>query len=71
MVSAVLESDCSYDNALLGVPIVAQWVMNRTSINEDMGSIPGLAMSCAVVCRHDSDPALQCLWRRPAAAALI
>ena len=26
-----------------GVPIVAQWVTNLTSINKDAGSIPGLA----------------------------
>ena len=25
-----------------GVPIVAQWVKNPTSIHEDVGSIPGL-----------------------------
>ena len=26
-----------------GVPVVAQWLKNPTSIHEQMGSIPGLA----------------------------
>ena len=28
---------------VLGVPIVAQWLINQTSIHEDEGLIPGLA----------------------------
>ena len=39
----------------LGVPAVAQWVKNPTSIREDMGSIPGLTQwdkgsGTAVIC---------------------
>ena len=30
-------------NIFMGVPIMAQWLTNPTSVHEDMGLIPGLA----------------------------
>ena len=59
-----------------GVPIVAQWVMNLTSIHEDVPGLPqwvrsGIAMNHGVGCRHSSDSTLLWLWCRQAAIAPI
>ena len=64
-------------NSHSGVPIVAQWVKNLTSIHEDAGSIPGqwvkdpVFPGCNVGCRCGCDPMLLWLSHRLAAAALI
>ena len=62
-----------------GVPVVVQWLTNRTSIHEDAGLVPGLAHGFRIWCCRElwcrsqtcSDPALLWLWCRLAATALI
>jgi len=37
------EKQMLFNNPLVGVPVVAQWLSNPTSIHEDTGLNPGLA----------------------------
>ena len=39
----------------MGVPIVAQWLVNPTRNYEVAGSIPGIAVSCGVGRSYSSD----------------
>ena len=67
----------------MGVPVVAQWLMNPARNQEVLGSIPGLtcsvswgsgvAVSCAVGCRRGLDLVFLWLWfwRRLVATASI
>ena len=52
------------EGLFLGVPVVAQWVENLTSIHEDVDLIPGPTLWMR-------DLALLWLWCRTAAAAPI
>ena len=62
-----------------GIPTVAQWVKDPTSIHEDVGSVPGLTQwlriqHCCELrysCRCSLDLALLWPWCKPAAAAPI
>ena len=58
-----------YSISLFRVPVVAQWLMNLTSIHENVGLIPGLTqwvkdlvLLQAVGRRHSLDLVLLWLW---------
>ena len=67
-------------NPIAGVPIVAHWVKNPTSIYEDLGLIPwphsvgkgsGTAMSSGVGCRLCSDSQVAVAMAQAGSIALI
>ena len=52
-----LEPEDKTEKSWFGVPVVAQWLTNLTSIHEDAGLIPGLT-------QWVKDPVLPWLWCR-------
>ena len=50
-------SNAPFKTDFMGVPVMAQWLMNPTGIHEDTGLIPGLA-------QWVKDLAWLWLWRR-------
>ena len=70
-----MKSKCYIKSIFRGVPVVAQWLTNPTSMRRQVRSLASLSglriRCCGVGHRYGSDLALLWLWHRLAATALV
>ena len=71
LAEATLVINCDIYMYEIGVPIVAQWLTNLTSIHMDTGSIPALLSGLRIHCCYELWCRLQTRLRSCVAVAMV